>query len=168
MLVQVVAAAALVSVLLWIPREIIFLRRDIRRAPYACYMVSHMAIFATGYLLIDDINVGWLVLNVWHNLQYLFIVWMYNTNRFKNGVDERHRFISTISQPQNVVRYVAISVLIATVLYFAIQQGIQYVTSSVMSVSFAVYMTINFHHYIVDAIIWRRRRMAPMRSAMPV
>jgi hypothetical protein len=168
MAVQIVAAAALVSIVLWIPREIVSLRRDVRRAPYACYIVSHMAIFTTGYLLIDDINVGWLVLNVWHNLQYLFIVWMYNTNRFKNGVDERHRFISTISQPQNVVRYIVTSVLIATVLYLAIQQGVQYATSSVMSVSFAVYMTINFHHYIVDAIIWRRRRMAPMRDPLPI
>ena len=28
---------------------------------------------------------GWLVLNIWHNLQYILIVWMFNVNRFQNG-----------------------------------------------------------------------------------
>jgi hypothetical protein len=166
--VHIVAVAALISIALWIPKAVSALRHDIRRAPYVCYMLSHLVIFTTGYLLIDDINVGWLVLNIWHNLQYLFIVWMFNTNRFKKGVDPQHRFISTISQPQSVLLYVATSLLFATALYFAIRQGVYYATANVMSASFAVYMTINFHHYVVDAIIWRRRQVSPARAPLPV
>ena len=30
-------------------------------------MASHFTIFYVGYLVIEDITHGWLVLNVWHN-----------------------------------------------------------------------------------------------------
>ena len=164
LVVRVTAMLAITSIALWIPRELHALRRDVRRLAYVGYMLSHLAIFATGYLLIRDINTGWLVLNIWHNLQYLFIVWMFNANRFKGGIDPRHRFISTISQPQSVVLYVATSLFFATILYGAVRQGITYAASNVLSASFAVYMTVNFHHYVVDAIIWRRKQMAAARG----
>jgi hypothetical protein len=164
-LLSAVAAAALACLAVWVPREIAAVWRDTRRAAYACYMASHVAIFTTGYLLIDDINSGWLVLNIWHNIQYLLVVWLHNSNRFKSGIDPRHHFLSTISQPQNVVKYVGISLLISTILFASIQMGLELVTSSVLSVSFAVYMTVNFHHYIVDTIIWRRKQVA--RAAAP-
>jgi hypothetical protein len=161
----IVAAAAVICVALWIPREIAAVRKDARRVPHAGYMATHVAIFTTGYLLIDDINVGWLVLNIWHNLQYLFVVWMYNANRFKKGVDPNHRFLSTISQPQHVVAYVGTSLVAATALYMGIQTGIGLTAAKVLPVSFAVYMIINFHHYVVDAIIWRRRHAASPATA---
>ncbi len=34
---------------------------------HTLYMASHFAIFYVGYLVIEDITHGWLVLNVWHN-----------------------------------------------------------------------------------------------------
>ena len=113
-----------------------------------------------GYLLIDDINTGWLVLNIWHNLQYVLIVWMFNVSRFGNGVDPRRRFLSTISQPQNVIAYALVCWAIGTVLYFNVNQALTLLSSSVLPLSLLAYMTINFHHYVVDAIIWRRPRRA--------
>lgn len=165
LLLYIVAAGALICIALWIPRELRAVRNDARRAPHACYVATHIAIFTTGYLLIDDINAGWLVLNIWHNVQYLLVVWMYNTNRFRNGIDPTHRFLSTISQPQHMVAYVATSLAAATVLYISIQTGIGFAASRILPVSFAVYMMINFHHYVVDAIIWRRRHAASTASA---
>ena len=93
----VVGAVATVSVLLWLAREIRSF--SLRRAdlPDTAYMLSHIAIFGTGYLLIDDINTGWLVLNIWHNLQYMLIVWMFNVGRFGDGIDPRRRLLSTIA-----------------------------------------------------------------------
>jgi hypothetical protein len=164
-LLYIVAAAALICIALWIPRELAAVRKDARRAPHACYVATHIAIFTTGYLLIDDINVGWLVLNIWHNVQYLLVVWMFNANRFKSGVDPTHRFLSTISQPQRVFAYVAISLAAATALYIGIQTGIGLSATNILPVSFAVYMIINFHHYVVDGIIWRRRHAATVAAA---
>jgi len=138
LLLYIVAAGALTCIALWIPRELTAVRKDARRAPHACYMATHIAIFATGYLLIDDINVGWLVLNVWHNIQYLLVVWLFNANRFRTGVDPAHRFLSTISQPQHMVAYVTTSIGVSTVLYAAIQTGIGLAASRILPVSFAV------------------------------
>ena len=49
-------------------RELRVFGRRRADAPHSAYIVSHIAIFSAGYLLIDEINTGWLVLNIWHNL----------------------------------------------------------------------------------------------------
>ena len=90
------------SVVLWVGREFRVFGRRRPDAPHTAYVASHIAIFSAGYLLIADINTGWLVLNIWHNLQYVLIVWMFNARRFAKGVDPQRRFLSTISQPRNV------------------------------------------------------------------
>jgi len=156
--VLIAGAIAIASVLLWLAREIRAF--SLRRAdlPHTGYVLSHIAIFSAGYLLIDDINTGWLVLNIWHNLQYVLIVWMFNVGRFGSGVDPRRRFLSTISQPRNVVAYAVVCWAIATLLYFNVNRALTVLSSSVLPLSLLAYMTINFHHYVVDAIIWRRPR----------
>jgi hypothetical protein len=158
--VLIVGAVAVASVLLWLAREIRAF--SLRRAdlPHTVYVLSHIAIFTAGYLLIDEINTGWLVLNIWHNLQYVLIVWMFNVSRFGNGVDPRKRFLSTISQPRNVIAYALVCWAIGTVLYFNVNQALTLLSSTVLPFSLLAYMTINFHHYVVDAIIWRRPRRA--------
>jgi hypothetical protein len=156
---------ASVSVMLWLAREIRMFGRRRPDAPHSAYVASHIAIFATGYLLIDNINTGWLVLNIWHNLQYILIVWMYNVNRFGNNVDPQRGFISTISQPRNVVLYAVVCWAIATLVYFNVEQMLALFTNRVLPLSLLAYMTINYHHYVVDAIIWRRPRAAVRQAA---
>ena len=157
-LLYVVGTVAAVSVVLWVARELRGVGR--RRAPHSAYVASHIAMFSAGYLLIADINTGWLVLNIWHNLQYVLIVWMFNARRFAKGVDPQRRFLSTISQPRNVVLYALVCWAIGTALYFNIDWVLALVSQTVLPLSLLAYMTINFHHYVVDAIIWRRPRSA--------
>ena len=159
-LLWVVGAVATMSVVLWVAREVRVFGRRRPDAPHSAYVASHIAIFSAGYLLIADINTGWLVLNIWHNLQYVLIVWMFNARRFAKGVDPQRRFLSTISQPRNVVLYALVCWAIATALYFNIDWVLALASQSVLPLSLLVYMTINFHHYVVDAIIWRRPRSA--------
>ncbi len=160
-LVYVVGILASVSVILWAARELRVFGRRRADAPHTAYVASHIAIFSAGYLLIADINTGWLVLNIWHNLQYVLIVWMFNANRFGKGVDPQRRFLSTISQPRNVLLYAFVCWAIGSILYFNIDGVLGLLSESVLPLSLLAYMTINFHHYVVDAIIWRR----PRRSA---
>ena len=159
-LLYTVAAVASVSVILWIVRELKTLGQPRRDAFHSAYVGSHIAIFATGYLIMPDINVGWLVLNIWHNLQYVLIVWMFNARRFERGVDRERLFLSTISQPRNVVLYAVVCWAIATALYFNIERVLGLFSRSIVPLSLLAYMTINFHHYVVDAIIWRRPKPA--------
>ena len=52
--------------------------------------------------------------------------------------------------------YALVCWAIGTVLYFNIDGVLGLFSHSVLPLSLLAYMTINFHHYVVDAIIWRR------------
>ena len=134
---------------------------------HTLYMLSHFAIFYVGYLAIEDITHGWLVLNVWHNAQYIAFVWIYNNNRFKGGVDRQARFLSTISQTRNWWLYFPVCVAISTLLYKAVEPSLAALIAlaglPAMPV-IVIYMTVNFHHYIVDGVIWKLRRKPLQRT----
>ena len=38
-----------------------------------------------AYVWIDDANVGWLAINIWHNLQYVLVVWMVNVKTIRGS-----------------------------------------------------------------------------------
>jgi hypothetical protein len=126
---------------------------------HTLYMLSHFAIFYVGYIVIDDINYGWLVLNVWHNAQYIVFVWMYNANRFKSGVDPKAKLLSTMSQERNLWLYLVVCLGITTVLYTALET-----TIVALPVFVLIYQAINFHHYVVDGVIWKVRRKSLQRT----
>lgn len=163
--VYVVQAAGTVSVALclaWAWRQYQQYRE--RRFAFAlvAYTVSHLAVFATGYLMIEHIDYGWLVINVWHNAQYILIVWMYNNNRFRSGIDSEHWWLSMISQTRNAATYFLFCFGVSSLVYLGIAAVFPHrvTTHGQMAVLSAViiYQAINFHHYIVDGIIWKVRR----------
>jgi hypothetical protein len=124
-------------------------------------MCSHVTIFTFGYLLIDDINHGWLVLNIWHNAQYILTVWMFNNNRFKNEPHPEHRFLSYLSQRQHIMQYFAVCLLLSTVAYSFLDLTLSALSTLIaasLPLVAIVYQAINFHHYVVDAVIWKVRR----------
>ena len=124
-------------------------------------MCSHVTIFSVGYLLIDDITHGWLVLNVWHNAQYILTVWLFNNNRFRDGIHPKHRFLSYLSQQRNVMKYFAVCLIVSTIAYsllgFTLSTLSTFIATSLPLFAVA-YQAINFHHYVVDAVIWKVRR----------
>jgi hypothetical protein len=127
---------------------------------HTMYMLSHYATFLTGYIAIENINHGWLVLNIWHNGQYVLFVWLFNNNRFKNTVDPQHRFLSTLSLRKNIAWYFIACLAISTSVYVSLNAVIAAFTTAMLPVIVAAYQVINFHHYIVDAMIWKRRKSA--------
>jgi hypothetical protein len=155
-----VGTLAVGSAIWWAAQRALEAHRGELRLAHTLYVVSHAAVFVTGYLIIASIDVGWLVLNIWHNGQYLLVVWMFHTSRFKGGVDAKHRLLSTMSQPDRVLLYVAVCG-VTTVLFYnglellAVLFGIQGITAAAL-----IYQTLNFHHYISDAVIWKLRKPA--------
>jgi hypothetical protein len=125
---------------------------------HTLYMLSHFAIFAVGYLLIEDTTYGWLAINIWHNAQYILFVWMFNTRRFKGGIDPEARFLSYISQPHRLWLYLLTSVAITGVVYGAILGTLTTVLLAGLSATIVTYQIVNFHHYIVDSVIWKVRK----------
>lgn len=136
----------------------------------ALYMVSHLVVFTVGYAVLPDLDHGWLVLNVWHNAQYLLVVWMYNRNRFREGVDPEHRALSWLSQGTglHVLAYFGVCLVVTTGFYAVVGVGVQAVMPGTENLGVVLaYQAINFHHYIVDGLIWKVRK-ASVRQRLGV
>ena len=161
-LVQAAALATMVTIAWWLARQVRAWLEGRLPVAYTLYVLSHVVIFTVGYLSIENINYGWLTINVWHNAQYILLVWMYNNNRFRHGVDPEHRFLSALSQRNRAVLYFLVCLAISSVFYLALDGAFGAVglggRFSILTLTLAAYQTINFHHYIVDGVIWKVRR----------
>lgn len=161
-LVTVAGALSLIVVARWLSQQLKAWFEGRLPIAHSLYVASHLTVFTVGYILISDINHGWLVLNIWHNCQYILTVWMFNNNRFKNEIHPRHRFLSYLSRRSNVAPYFAICLAISTLVYALLAAALSLPSPIAAATSlplFAIaYQTINFHHYLVDAVIWKVRK----------
>ncbi len=157
--VGLLAAAGLVC---WTCQRVMLWRRGRLSVAHTLYMLTHFLIFFVGYIAVENINYGWLVLNVWHNAQYIAFVWIFNNNRFRAGVDPKARFLSTLSQSRNGWAYLVVCFGLSTIVYLAIANLV-----AAFAVLIIIYQTINFHHYIVDGLIWKVRRK-PLQQTLGI
>ncbi|HSC20331.1 MAG TPA: hypothetical protein VLC07_01230, partial [Solirubrobacterales bacterium] len=78
------------------------------------------------------------------------------------GVDPAHRFLSTLSQKNRAVLYFVVCLAISSAFYLALDSafGAAGLGSrfSILTLTLAAYQAINFHHYIVDGVIWKVRK----------
>ena len=156
---EVAAAAAVAAIALaavWAVKTAVSYGKGRVPLGYVLYLLSHQAIFAMAYLVIRDITVGWLVVNIWHNAQYVLFVWMFNNRRFSAGVSPKARLLSWLSQDGRLAWYLGFCVLVSTGLYWAIGSVLPLFFTLPI---FVAYQIINFHHYVVDAVIWRRAQV---------
>ncbi len=158
----VLGLAAAAAVVIWLVRSSVSFARGTLDTLYAGFVLSHVAIFLVAYVGIEDANTGWLAINVWHNLQYVLVVWMMNQKKYASGIDPAARFISRISQPGRVAIYFLSCLAISTGVY-AVLGSVVAVVGGGIAITVGIYMGINFHHYVVDALIWKRRRVATIQ-----
>ena len=149
-------ALAASAVLLWLIEQFRLWRRDRIARPYFFYMLSHFAIYGIAYVWFTDLNYGWVVINIWHNTQYIAFVWMFNNRRFAAGVDPRHRFLSTISQTRSAWLYLLVCITISTAFYTVAVRTAEWL--ALMPYMIVFYQAVNIHHYLVDARIWKLRK----------
>ena len=164
-LVTTVGLAAAATVAAWAVQRLRMWREGRLPVAHTGYMVSHFVIFLVGYRLIEDITFGWLVINVWHNAQYILFVWLFNSNRFAKGIDSRAPFLSRISQPGRIGSYLATCFGISTLIYALAAVVTHERLMAGLPLAIIVYQAVNFHHYIVDSRIWKVRRK-PMRKTL--
>jgi hypothetical protein len=159
--VTMLGIAAAAAVVAWVVKTVRAAMADTLDLTYTGYVVSHVAVFMVAYVAVDDVNVGWLAINVWHNFQYVLVVWMSNAKRYVDGIDPAARFLSRISQPGRVTMYFLCCISITTIVYLLLNRFTVLVLGGGLAVTVGVYMGINFHHYVVDALIWKRRKAVP-------
>ena len=134
---------------------------------HTLFVLSHVLITLTSYVLIDDITRGWLFINIWHNAQYLLFVWAANARRFRGGVQPEHRFISRLSQPQHVLAYSLVCFGLGALLYTGLGAVLDRTTWEALPLVLVVHMAVNFHHYLVDTVIWRSPRIQTPPATTP-
>jgi hypothetical protein len=125
---------------------------------HTMYMLTHFAIFYLAYIATSDITLGWLMINIWHNAQYILFVWMYNNKRFANGIDPNAKFLSYISQNGRIWLYMLVCVAITGVIYWGVLRTIDWLFFAGLSATIVLYQIVNFHHYMVDSKIWKLRK----------
>jgi len=171
--VEAAFALTLTGVMYWLFRQYKSYQAGTLTWGYFLFGLSHFFIFTVGYMIIPDINIGWLVVKVGHNAQYILFVWMYNNKRFKDGVDPDHRFLSTLCQRKNQWAYYLVCIILSTILFFTLDRWLTLLEPilpfkiSTFPLILILFQTINFHHYIVDAIIWQVRKK-PLRQTLEI
>lgn len=164
---EIVALAGTVSLILvsfWLINRFVAWWQGSLPLGQTLFTLSHFIAFYVGYIAIYDINVGWLVMNIWHNAQYILFVWLYNTNRFKKTPVTGWNWLSWSAQPGAVraLSYFAGCLLMTTLFYGALVSGYRIVlgdnTALIAMLYIVTFQTLNFHHYIVDSLIWKARK----------
>ena len=133
------------------------MNRDLRFSAAAFGLGS--GIFFVGYCLIPSFDHGWLAINIWHNAQYVLFVWLFNRNRFRGGVRRDARLLSWSVQPGRAWAYFGLCIALSTVVYLSLSSATaHFAAATALPASLILFQTINFHHYIVDALIWKVRQ----------
>lgn len=164
---QAVLAGAIGLMLVWLVRRVQALREGRLANAHTLYMLSHFTMFAVGYLVIADISYGWLTINIWHNAQYILFVWMFNTRRFKDGVDAESPVLSWLCQPGRLGLYLAFCLVLTGVLYWGVIGTIDGLLFTGLAGTVVLFQILNFHHYVVDSRIWKVRA-APIRATLGI
>lgn len=121
------------------------------------FVLSHVCVSLVAYIWIADITVGWLVVNVWHNLQYLFFVWLQNLRRDRQGKGSVSPEADLIALWKSAAKYGCLCLVLGAALYQAVDwAGMQLLWLGLPMVLIA-HFTVNFHHYLADGVIWKRR-----------
>ncbi len=169
--ILLVAAIVTVAILaVWVFEQVKAYIAGRLAIPYVMYVTSHFIIYFFAYIYVKEIDYGWLIVNIWHNAQYILFVWLYNNRRFGGGFDKAHKFLSTISQNGRFVLYFGTCLTISTFVYFLFTSYLSDALSATFAITatmtgLIIYQTINFHHYIVDSLIWKLRKK-PIRATL--
>jgi hypothetical protein len=99
----------------------------------------------------------------WHNLQYLAFVWVQNIRRdgqTQCGVTAQ---VAVDGLWKKAARYCGLCLVLGAVIYLAADwAGTRSLWLGLPTVLIA-HFTLNFHHYLVDGVVWRRSRPWLMR-----
>lgn len=142
----------------WVFARFVAVKEGRLATVHTMYMLTHFVIFYLAYIATNDITIGWLMINIWHNAQYILFVWMFNNKRFANGVDPDAKFLSYISQDGRIWLYMLVCIAISGVIYWGVLRTIDWLFFAGLSATIVLYQIVNFHHYMVDSKIWKLRK----------
>jgi hypothetical protein len=115
------------------------------------FVLSHVVITVLSYVVVTEVTRGWLFINIWHNAQYLVFVWLHRSTEH----EARQKGAS-------LLRYAAACIGVSALFYLMLGELAAPLSAGLLPVVLICHQAVNFHHYLVDAVIWRSpRQRAP-------
>jgi hypothetical protein len=114
--------------------------------------------FAMPFLVIRDGNSAFGAAALWHAVQYMAIVWLYNDRRWRNGVEPNARLVSWVSQRGRPLAYLALIGACAAVVYIFAFGVSFFVQRPFMDIALTFWTGFTLGHYYLDGTIWKSRR----------
>jgi hypothetical protein len=106
------------------------------RPKQVVHALEHTFIFSLAYLYCEHFALGWLLLNVFHNLQYL---------NFMKSYEAKFSFLLA-------------PVLLTSMLFILQFQVIKGLIIFSLPLSLSLMIALNFTHYTLDGLIWKRSK----------
>ena len=105
---------------------------------------THTLIFTFSYLMINNFAIGWLLLNILHNSQYLI---------FMHQKEKNFLF---------VIYAVIFSLIFYGVIELSAKSGNLFFIP--ITISIVLMLALNFTHYLFDAFIWKKKITHALKS----
>lgn len=115
----------------------------------AWFLLSHVLVTVVSYVWVEEITRGWIFVNLWHNAQYLLFVWARNR---EGGL--------VPALTRSLWPFLLACVLGAGGGYGLLEATLELALLVPAGALLVIHQSINLHHYIVDAVIWRGGRTA--------
>ncbi|ADU37967.1 hypothetical protein [Variovorax paradoxus] len=158
-----IGVVAVVGALFWFARLWHCRSAEQENSLFSSFVLSHLLVSLVSYILINDITLGWLVVNVWHNIQYLVFVYRQQRSDIKAN-DKSGKLESTLAARKSIFEilkrpaaFFLGCLTVGAIFYVAADR----VGESLIWLGFPTiliaHLILNFHHYLADGFIWRRR-----------
>ena len=103
---------------------------------------------------------------VFHNIQYHKIVHFHNTNKYQATEEKKYGFAVTLTQ--KLLVFVTLAILFNLVSYVPRIASAQMETLIPNYILSTLFWGVAFHHYVLDAIIWRIKKDKKLTSALNI
>lgn len=151
-------ATAMVAVI-WLIHQIKNLIQRTFSIWYFLYTLTHFIIFYIGLIYFEDKTQGWVCMAFWHGIQYTIFVWNHFQRLSDKDTNGKIKILE-LALKNPVLFIVSCGVLSSSTIYL-----IKFMLSGAIlwtvPVFFAFTLMLNFNHYILDAILWRKPKPKP-------
>ena len=122
------------------------------------YLVLNFFGFAMPFLVIKDGDAAFAAAALWHAVQYIAIVWLFNARRYARGVDPQARLMSWVSQRGRALAYMGLIGVCAAVVYMVAFGVSFFVSRRFEDIALTFWTGFTLGHYYLDGTIWKSRK----------
>jgi len=141
---------------------VVFLQASRGRATHEwirpVYLLLNFFGFAMPFLVIRDGDAAFAAAALWHAVQYIAIVWLFNARRYSGGIDPQARLMSWVSQRGRALAYMGLIAACAAVVYIVAFGASFFVHRPFDEIALTFWTGFTLGHYYLDGTIWKSRK----------